>query len=59
MTYDLQASLQALDKDLVASIRANKGSLTYSTYAALANEKQFKAAENVIDFMEKLLKPKR
>lgn len=56
MTYENQAKLMEIEKDLKASIHCTNGQLTYSYMGPLANEKVFNSCENVIDFMKRLIK---
>lgn len=53
--YKLQEELKMIKDDLKATIRVQNGTMTYSHYGPLPNEKVFKSFETVVGFMFAML----
>lgn len=51
ITPNIQHEIRNLGSDIRSSIRMQKGEFSYMNYGPLANEKQFKSFEKILDFM--------
>lgn len=59
MNMNMQSRLKEIKSDLVNAIRNDNSSMSYFHYGPLAKERQFKAFENVFDYMIELTKQRR